>query len=110
MAELSVADMVSDMLQAVKASLGKDYSKAKDFARPELQRLARSLVDFAKLVATDKVTKQQARSLVAIHQNTTRVVFLTIEGLGIIAVENALNAAIGAIRSTVNGAVKFALI
>jgi hypothetical protein len=38
------------------------------------------------------------------------VVFLTIEGLGIIAVENALNAAIGAIRDTVNGAVKFALI
>ena len=75
MAELSVADMVSDMLQAVKASLGKDYRKAKDFARPELQRLARSLVDIAKLVATDKVTKQQARSLVAIHQNTTRVVF-----------------------------------
>ena len=110
MAELSVADMVSDMLQSVKASLGKDYRKAKDFARPELQRLARSLVDIAKLVATDKVTKQQARSLVAIHQNTTRVVFLTIEGLGIIAVENALNAALGAIRSTVNGAVKFALI
>ena len=110
MAELSVADLVSDMLQAVKASLGKDYRKAKDFARPELQRLARSLVDIAKLVATDKVTKQQARSLVAIHQNTTRGVFLTLEGLGIIAVENALNAAIGAVRSTVNGAVKFALI
>jgi hypothetical protein len=47
------------------------------------------------------VTRQQARSLVAI---------LTIEGLGIIAVENALNAAIGSIRSTVNAAVKFALI
>jgi hypothetical protein len=110
MAELSVGDLVSDMLQAVKASLGKDYSKAKDFARPEVQRLARSLVDIAKLVAAGKVTKQQAKSLVAIHKNTTRVVFLTIEGLGIIAVENALNAAIGAVRSAVNGAVKFALI
>ena len=110
MAELSVGDLVNDMLQAVKASLGKDYSKAKDFARPEVQRLARSLVDIAKLVAAGKVTKQQAKSLVAIHKNTTRVVFLTIEGLGIIAVENALNAAIGAIRDTVNGAVKFALI
>jgi hypothetical protein len=110
MAELSVGDLVSDMLQAVKASLGKDYSKAKDFARPEVQRLARSVVDIAKLVAAGKVTKQQAKSLVAIHKNTTRVVFLTIEGLGIIAVENALNAAIGAIRDTVNGAVKFALI
>jgi hypothetical protein len=110
MAELSVGDLVSDMLQAVKASLGKDYSKAKDFARPEVQRLARSVVEIAKLVAAGKVTKQQAKSLVAIHKNTTRVVFLTIEGLGIIAVENALNAAIGAIRDTVNGAVKFALI
>ena len=110
MAELSVGDLVSDMLQAVKASLGKDYSKAKDFARPEVQRLARSVVDIAKLVAAGKVTKQQAKALVAIHKNTTRVVFLTIEGLGIIAVENALNAAIGAIRSAVNRAVRFALI
>ena len=47
MAELSVADMVSDMIKAVKKSLGKDYRKAKDFARPELQRLARSLVDLS---------------------------------------------------------------
>src|SRR5262245_11391051 len=110
MAELSVAGLATDMLQAVKASLGKDFGKAKDFAKPELQRLARSLVDITKLVAEDKVTKQQAKSLLAIHRNTTKVVLLTIEGLGIIAVENALNAAFSVIRDTVNGFVKFALI
>jgi hypothetical protein len=107
---LSVAGLVTDMLDAVKASLGKDFSKTKDFAKPELQRLARSLVDITKLVVAGKVTDQQARALVAIHRNTTQIVLLTIEGLGIIAVENATNAAIDAIRTTVNRAAKFALL
>jgi hypothetical protein len=110
MPDLSVSDLLADMLGAVKTSLGKDLSKAKDFARPELQRLARSLVDVAKLVAAKKVTRQQARSLVEIHRNTTKIVLLTIEGLGIIAVENALNAAFDVIRTTVNRVVKFALV
>jgi hypothetical protein len=110
MADLSVSDLVTDMLGAVKASLGKDFSKAKAFAKPEMQRLAQSLVDIAKLVATKKVNQQQARSLLAIHRNTTQTVLLTIEGLGVIAVENALNAAFDVIRTTVNSVVKFALI
>ncbi|HEY8256394.1 MAG TPA: hypothetical protein VIG08_01940 [Gemmatimonadales bacterium] len=110
MPDLSVSELVGDMLGAVKQSLGKDFGKAKDFAKPELQRLARSLVDIAKLVAERKVTQQQARSLLEIHRNTTKVVLLTIQGLGIIAVENALNAAFDVIRTTVNRAVKFALI
>jgi hypothetical protein len=110
MPDLSVSDLMNDMLGAVKASLGKDFSKAKDFAKPEFQRLARSLVDIAKLVAEKKVNQQQARSLLAIHRNTTQTVLLTIEGLGVIAVENALNAAFDVIRTTVNRVVKFALV
>ena len=110
MPDLSVPDLARDMLAAVKVSLGKDFSKAKNFARPELQRLARSLADIGKLVVSGKVTKQQARSLVEIHRNTTKMVLLTIEGLGIIAVENALNAAFKVIRDTVNAVVKFPLI
>lgn len=110
MPDLSVSDLLTDMLGAVKTSLGKDFSKAKDFAKPEFQRLAKSLVDIAKLVAQKKVNQQQARSLLEIHRNTTKVVLLTVEGLGIIAVENAINAAFDVIRTTVNKVVKFALI
>jgi hypothetical protein len=109
-ADLSVSDLVTDMLGAAKTSLGKDFSKAKDFAKPEFQRLARSLVDIVKLVAEKKVNQQQAKSLLEIHRNTTKVVLLTIQGLGIIAVENAINAALDVVRTTVNKAAKFALI
>lgn len=110
MPDLSVTDLFTDMLAAAKASLGKDFSKAKDFAKPEFQRLARSLVDIVKLVAEKKVNQQQAKSLLEIHRNTTKVVLLTIEGLGVIAVENAINAALDVVRTTINKAVKFALI
>jgi hypothetical protein len=108
--DLSPKRLVTDMLAAVKASLGTDWPKARDYARPEFQRLATSLVDIGKLVLAGKVNEQQARALLAIHRNTTQIVLLTIEGLGVIAVENAINAALDAIRTTVNRAVKFALL
>ena len=110
MADLSIKKLVADMLGAVKASLGKDWPKAKDFAKPEFQRLAASLVDIGRLALAGKVNEQQARALLAIHRNTTQIVLLTIEGLGVIAVENAINSALDTIRTTVNRAVKFALV
>ncbi len=110
MPDLSVKKLVTDMLGAAKASFGKDWPKARDFAKPEFQRLATSLIDIGRLVLQDKVNEQQARALLAIHRNTTQIVLLTIQGLGVIAVENAINAALDAVRTTVNQAVKFALL
>ena len=51
-----------------------------------------------------KITEEQARLYIDIQKNSMRIVLLTIEGLGILAVEAAINAAIDVIRSTVNTA------
>ncbi|MBK7189898.1 MAG: hypothetical protein IPH86_14790 [bacterium] len=75
-----------------------------------MKRLAESLAAIAKLVATKKVNQRQAKALLRIHSNTTQSVLLTIDGLGVIAVEDAINAALGAARDTVNSAVGFKLV
>ena len=106
----SLGDIVSGMIAAARASLGKDFPKIKDFAKPEFQRLAKSALDIGKLVAEGKVTKKQAQALFEIHKNTTRMVFITVEGLGIIAAENAINAALKSARDAVNGILGFALL
>jgi hypothetical protein len=98
------------MLEAARKSLEKDWPKARDFAKPELQRLARSMVDIIRLINEDKLNKQQAKALLEIHRNTTQIVLLTIEGLGIIAVQNAINAALDTVRTVVNRAAGFALV
>ena len=109
MPDLSVSGLATDMLGAVKASLEEISRRPRTLPSP-IPALGASLVDIAKLVAENKVNQQQARSLLAIHRNTTQTVLLTIEGLGVIAVENAINAALDVIRTTVNRAVKFALL
>lgn len=55
-------------------------------------------------------TDLQAQALLQIHRNTTQTVLLTIEGLGVIAVENAINAALSAVATAVNKAAGLALL
>lgn len=106
----TVAEILKPMMAAAKDSLAQDWGKAEDFAKPEMKRLAESLAAIARLVAAKKVNQRQAKALLRIHANTTQTVLLTVEGLGVIAVEDAINAALGAARDVVNGAVGFRLV
>jgi len=102
---LDPSPIAASMLKAAKDSLASDWPKARAYADGEFKRLAQALADIGTLVAEGTVNEQQARALVQIHKNTTQTVMLTIEGLGIIAVENAINAALGAVATAVNKAV-----
>lgn len=107
---LKPKDMFEPMLAAARQSLGKDWPKAKDYAKTAFTGLAHALVDISALAASGKVNKQQAQALLRIHRNTTTMVLLTIEGLGIIAVENAVNAALKVVRDAVNAAAGLAIL
>ncbi len=98
------------MIGAAKASLGRDWSKARAFAEPELDRLARSLVSIGQLTVDGTITQEEAAALLDIHKNTTRMVILTVEGLGLLAVENAINAALASVKDTLNAALGVALL
>jgi len=107
---MDVATLFQDLLGAAKASFAKDWKKAKDYAEPELRRLAASLVDIGELALAGKVNEQQAKAMLRIHRSAVETVLLTVKGLGILAVENAINAALGAVKKAVNKAVGFALL
>ncbi len=104
-AALSVGPLVESMVAAARASLGRDWSKARAFAEPQFDNLARSLVSIGDLTVRGTITAPEAAALLEIHKNTTRTVLLTVKGLGLLAAENAINAALGAVRDTVNGAI-----
>jgi hypothetical protein len=107
---LSIDALVESMVAAARDSLGRDWSKARKFAEPQLDNLARSLVSIGQMTAEGAITAQEAAALLEVHKNTTRTVLLTSKGLGLLAVENAINAALGAVRDTVNGAIGVALL
>jgi hypothetical protein len=72
--------------------------------------MAESLVMIEKLILTNQINEEQAKLHFQIQRNATRMVLLTIEGLGIIAVEQAINAALDVLKNTVNTALDFTLL
>jgi hypothetical protein len=106
---LDVGELVKKMFEAFESSLVDKWPEVKDYAEAEAKKMAESLVMIEKLVLSEQINEDQAKLHFQIQRNATRMVLLTIEGLGIIAVEEAINAAMDVLRDTVNTALDFTL-
>ena len=107
---LDVGELARKMFEAFESSLIDKWPEVKDYAETEAKKMAESLVMIEKLILTDQINEEQAKLHFQIQQNATRMVLLTIEGLGIIAVEQAINAALDVLKDTVNTALDFTLL
>lgn len=110
MAELNAADLFKTLIGALQGTFKDQWPKIKDFAEGEAKKLARSLVDITKLKLTGQITEDECAVLLEIQKNTARTVMLSVEGMGLILVEQAINAAIKAVSDVVNGAIGFKFI
>lgn len=107
---IDVSDIFQKMLQAAADSLEGKWPSIKDFAETEVKNLAETLALIVRLKTEGKITEEQAQLHLQIQKNTTRMVLLTAEGLALLAVEAAINAALNVVKETVNSAIGFALI
>jgi len=110
MAKLKVDDLVKRMLAAAAGPLEDQWPDAKAYAELEFTKLAQTLLMIQTNYALGQINKTEARLLIDIQRNAMRSVLLTIQGLGAIAVEQAINAALKTVRDAVNAAIGFALI
>ncbi|WP_266362771.1 hypothetical protein [Tellurirhabdus rosea] len=110
MPQINVQQVGLDMLNAAKTQLGKHFADAKPFAEQAFRQLADNLALITELKVTNQITEEQARLHFEIFKSSTRIVLLTIEGLGVLAVEAAINAALGVVADVVNTAIGFALL
>lgn len=104
MANIDFSKLVQDMLTAAKGKLTSHWKEVKPYAEKEVNSFAENIKLIAELKMKGKITEEQARLYIDIQKSSMRIVLLTIEGLGILAVESAINAAIDVIKSTVNTA------
>lgn len=107
---IDISELLTEMLGAAKNVLSEEWPEIKEHAETELKGLAEGIALVEKLRIRGKINKTQSRALIRMKQNTAQIVLLTIEGLGILAVEKALNAALKVIKDTVNTALGFSLI
>lgn len=107
---LDVGDLASKMFEAFKGELSSKWPEIKDYAEGESKKLAENFVTIERLKLSGEINEGQAKLHHEIQLNASRAILLTITGLGKIAVEQALNAAMDVLKETVNGALDFALL
>lgn len=110
MADINVNEILEKMLDASKEALQNHWEEAKPYAKQELKSLAESLKLINQLKVDGKINEQQAKYYLEIHKSSVRIVLLAIEGLGILAVESAINAALDVVKTTVNAAIGWSII
>ena len=110
MADIDFPKMIRDMIEAAKGQLTNHWKEAKPYMENETRAFAENIKLVAKLKLAGSISEEQARLYIEIQKNSMRIVLLTIEGLGILAVEAAINAAIDVVRSTVNTALGWAIL
>ncbi len=102
--------LVQDMLFAAKGVIKKNWSEVHPYAEMEFEKIAQNLAAIEKMKLEGVITEEKARLQFDIQKNASRAVLLTIEGLGIIAAEAAINAAFAVVKDTVNKALGWTLL
>lgn len=110
MAKIDFSKLIQDMLDAAKGKLTNHWSEAKPYAEKEIKSFAETIKLVTELKVQGKISEEQAKLYIDIQKSSMRIVLLTIEGLGILAVEAAINAALDIIRSTVNTALNWTVL
>jgi hypothetical protein len=80
------------------------------YVQGECAKIAQTFVTIEAGVQAGEISQEEAAVLLDMQRSATRTVLLSAEGLGMLAVEQAINAALDVVKSAVNGALGFALI
>lgn len=107
---INIQEVFKLMTGAAKEVLKEHWKEIKPFAEQEFKSYARNIHLIGKLKLKGEISLEQSQYYLKIQRSSIRTVLLTIEGLGIIAVENAINAAINIVRDTVNKTIGWSLI
>ena len=108
--KINVQEILKKMVGAAKVVLNDHWKEVEPFAKQEFKSFAQNLQLIGKLKLKGEISLEQAKYYLEIQKSSIRIILLTIKGLGIIAVENAINAAINIVRDTVNKTIGWALI
>jgi hypothetical protein len=107
---LNVETLADEMLGAALPILKKSAQDAESFAKTEFTKIAQTIVAIGEQVAAGQINQQQAVLLLDMQTSASRNVLLCLEGLALLAVEEAINAALAVVKTLVNTALKFPLI
>jgi len=107
---LDVGALAGTIFNAVRPVLADEWNDVENYAKTEATKLAATLAQIEELSLAGKISQDEAAALLDMQKHATQAVLLTIEGIGLITAQQAINAAVGSIRGVVNKALGFALL
>ncbi len=110
MSDLDTAVLLNQMLGAAKSVLKDKWPQVKSYAEMESKKMLETVAEIQRMRLTGEIDEEQARLLMDMQKHAARAVLLATEIMGLAAAEQAINAALGAVRDTVNKAVGFILL
>jgi hypothetical protein len=105
MSKLNTTQLTRDMLDAVQTVLKAHWKDTKPFAEAEVKKLAITATQIAAGQLAGTLNKAQAKILVRMQGNASQAVLTSIETIGMIAAQDAINAAVAVLRGAVNSAI-----
>jgi hypothetical protein len=110
MTDIDLSDLVANMLSAAGDSLKDKWPESKDYAESEFKKIGETIIFISQEVLAGRMSEEKTKLHLEMQKNSSKMVLLTLEGLGLLAVEAAINAALKVVSDTVNSAIGFALL
>lgn len=95
MPEVNWDDVLDKMIEAAKNVLGANWSAATGTLKPVFESLAKAAADIEAQKIAGTITAEDARDDIAIVKDSLSEAADALKGQGLIAAEEAVNAAIG---------------
>lgn len=110
MAKINFDELFAAMLAAFKKQLISEWPTIQSFATTALRKIAEDILAIEQMKNQHKISLEQAKLQINMQQDAAKATLLTVEGLSAVALQNALNAALDAVKDSVNTALHWALL
>jgi hypothetical protein len=98
------------ILVAVRSMLGKHWDYVQLHAEGEAAKMAQALETVSRLRLGGMINDDQAIGFIDMQRHAMQSVLLAVEGIGLTAAQNAVNAALGAVKDVINKGLPFPLL
>jgi hypothetical protein len=91
------------MLDALEPLLSAHWTEVRIYAEGEALKMAETLVTVASLRQNNLINDDRAIALIDMQRHSAQAVLLTVEGIGLVTAQHAVNALLGAVKDRFNG-------
>lgn len=105
MASIDYKQLLADCFSVAKSELGNSWNSFKPYAEHEFKQFAENAEFLAKLKLAGEITDEELKARLEIQRLALKNVMLTIEGIGLIAAQNVVNAVLGVIGKAIQTAI-----